>query len=139
MKSEIEFKLGVGKWMGYTNKYYYGKQITEELYNLLNTKFEQNELKLEVINYFKDKRYFISQVIKRRIRPFLNKKQADELAKERLLKSFPKATDEMIKQFQLDSFAGLYVKDKVMEDLISLYTQIKNYNDFICNKFLEEN
>lgn len=138
-KSKIQFGLNIGEWVEYGGEYYYGKQITEELCSLLNTKYEQNELKLETINYFKDKRKFISKVIEKRIRPFLYKVQADELAKERLLKSFPKATNEMIGQFQLDAFAGCYVKDKVMEDLINLYTQIKNYHDFVCNKFLEEN
>lgn len=138
-KTKIRFALNIGSWVEYKDDYYYGEQITEELCNLLNAKYEQNELKLETINYFKDKRKFISKVIGKRIKPFLDKKQADELAKERLLKSFPKATNEMIGQFQLDAFAGCYVKDKVMEDLINLYTQIKNYHDFVCNKFLEEN
>jgi hypothetical protein len=137
-KSKIRFGLTIGSWIEYKDKYYYGEQITEELCDLLNTKYEQNELKLETINYFKDKRKFISKVIEKRIKPFLNKNQADELAKERLLKSCPKATDEIIGQFQLDTFAGCYVKDKVMEDLIGLYTQIKDYNNFVCNKFLEE-
>ncbi|MBY6838751.1 hypothetical protein [Clostridium botulinum] len=137
-KQKIRFMLDIGSWVEYGGEYYYGNLITEELGRLLCTKFESDEKIIDTINYFKDKRKFISKLIDKRIKPFLNKETADELAKERLLKSYPKATDDMIGQFQLDAFAGCYVKDKVMEDLVILYTQMQNYNDYICNKFLEE-
>ncbi|NFH01302.1 hypothetical protein FC831_13625 [Clostridium botulinum] len=137
-KQKIKFMLDIGSWVEYGGEYYYGNLITEELCRLLSTKFESDEKIIDTINYFKDKKKFISKLIDKRIKPFLNKETADELAKERLLKSYPKATDDMIGQFQLDAFAGCYVKDKVMEDLVILYTQMQNYNDYICNKFLEE-
>lgn len=137
-KQKIKFMLDIGSWVEYGGEYYYGNLITEELCRLLSIKFETNQIIIDTVDYFKDKRKFVSKVIDKRIKPFLNKETSDELAKERLLKSYPKATDDMIGQFQLDAFAGCYVKDKVMEDLVILYTQMQNYNDYICNKFLEE-
>lgn len=137
-KGKVQFVLNIGSWVEYPEEYYYNKSITEELGILLDISYEQNKLKLETINYFKNKREFISKIIQKRLKPFLNRKQADECCKETILKYFPKATDEMIKEFQLNKFTGCYITDKVMEDLIGLYTQIKSYNDFVCNKFLEE-
>lgn len=139
-KDELKLYLGDYKWREFKEDYYYARYLQKGIDEIMFfSKFDNpsQELK-DCINYFKLDLDFVFNAIEKELKPFLDEHEAKRCCAERLLESFPKATEEMINQFELETFADVYVKDKVREDLLKVYLDIKNYSRKICVKFLEE-
>lgn len=139
-KGKLKLYLGNYKWRLFKEQYYYSEELQKGIDEIMYiSQFETPKEDLKnAINYFKTNIDFVFNVIENELKPFLNKNPAKVCCIERLLKSYPKATKEMITQFEIASFADAYIKDKVREDLLKVYLDIKNYSKEICVKFLEE-
>lgn len=140
IKGQIKFYIGNLTWRSFDKEYYFSEQLQGRIDEIMYiSQLENpNEELIECIEYFKNDLDFVFHVIEKNLNPFLDIDLAKRCSAERLLKSFPDATSNEIGENQLNAFAGIYIKDKVREDLLKLYKQIKNYSKFVCNNYLME-
>lgn len=115
--------------------YCYEKQLQNGINKLLVLNCFTDKERKQTIKYFRNTYNsdelidVLYKIIRRRVKLFEDKNEADLLLKQVTLVYYPKVTLEQLKLIDLGRIAEMYIQDVVIEDLIDVYNQIKKYSD----------
>ena len=140
-KGSVYLITDIDKYMNYGGTYYYSKQLTEGVNQILNVgSFEciSNDMN-NCLNYFRNNKKLVARIIWQRLVPFKKLESANEILKHEIARISPKAKENnLIDKFELDGFADSYIKNIVRMDLLKLFKELEASNKGIIENFIEE-